>query len=824
MGMAETQLQDMKGTQTVGLDDAYSFFEPSERIQSIKQTLAESEYSICLERPTLLERFWKSSACNKKDHVLVKRAKALAYVFSQRKPVIYQDELISGNMSSKRIAANYYLEGASSSILEDIFSLENRVVPLKLTKQEKLKLLSLSLRHSFKSVAGKTFFRPDRLAELSSSVLNAKRFIVTEEAGVSHQIGNYELVVHQGLISVYETARKCIDQCRTPTGDTLNNDQIAFYESTCITILGIKKMAENLGAEAMRIANSGMISAERRAELLSIAVACQHVPFRPSRTLQEGLQACWIIHVCLNLEDFEQGISFGRIDQVLHPLYLQDIETGRLTKQTATELLASFELKACETIPLISKRMDPFFSGNTVGQGITLGGTDASGNDATNTLSGLFLDAFAQIRTREPNLHARVHEDTPKWFLDKAVKLLQMDCGSPALFGDAAIVEALENAGMSKAHARDYAVIGCVEMGSQGRTYNSSDAALFNLPICLELALNEGKQFSTRSVFSKRIGAKTKAVSAMQSFEDVLLAYSSQVNDSVDEAVKIIGWLEASYRNIRTSPVNSSLTDGCLEKGRDVSWGAAVYDYTSVQAVGLADVGDSLFAIKKLVFEEKRMSLSEFVSILKRNYQGHEALQVELSNRFPRYGNGDRKVDQMTQLAIDAFSDAVTQHRNTRGGKYLVGIYSMTCNAAYGKITGALPNGRLAGLPLSNGLSASNGADRKGPTALLRSASGLDSRNWANCVNLNIKFDKKTVQGQSGFNALRALFRAYLIDQKGMQVQVNILDTATLRAAKADPSAFPGLLVRVAGYCAYFQELDPEVQDEIINRSEHGLH
>lgn len=261
-----------------------------------------------------------------------------------------------------------------------------------------------------------------------------------------------------------------------------------------------------------------------------------------------------------------------------------------------------------------------------------------------------------------------------------------------------------------------------------------------------------------------------------------------------------------------------------MEKGRDVTWGAAEYDLTSVQAVGLADVGDSLFAIKKLVFEEQRMTLTEFVAILKKNFAGNEPLRVELATRFPRYGNGDRKVDQMTQVAIDAFSNAVTAHTNTRGGKYLAGIYSMTCNSAFGKITGALPNGRLAGQPLANGLSPSNGADRSGPTALLRSAASLDSINWGNCVNLNIKFDKKTIQGQSGFNALSALFRSYLVDQKGMQVQVNILDSATLRAAMADPSAFPGLLVRVAGYCAYFQELGPEIQQEIINRSEHGLH
>lgn len=824
MNISTDMIREQKSNNTIKYVKEPAYFEPSDRIKAIRQSLFEAEYSICLERPSLLEDFWRSPKFNKKEHSLIQRAKALAYVFSHRKPVIYPNELISGNMSSKRIAANYYIESASSSIIEDIFSLEDRAVPLKLNQAEKLKLLSLTLRHSTKSVAYKAFFTPKRISKLSSTILNAKRFIVTEEAGVSHQVGNYQKVVHEGLGSVADAAKKCLETGRTPSGNLLDSDQHAFYESIGIIIQGVRQMAENLANEATRLAKDVNQSEQRRSELLEIASACRRVPFHPARTLQEGLQACWIVHVCLNLEDFEQGLSFGRIDQVLYPLYLKDIQTGRLSNQGATELLASFELKACETIPLLSKRMDPFFSGNTVGQGITLGGTDAEGNDVTNTLSGLFLDAFAQIRTREPNLHARVHKGTPKWFLDKAVTLLRMDCGSPALFGDAAIIEALEHAGMTKAHARDYAVIGCVETASQGRTYNSSDAALFNLPICLELALNEGKQFSNSSILKKRIGAKTIPVNKMNTFADVVAAYTEQIKDSVNEAVTVINWLEESYKISRSSPVNSSLTNGCLTKGRDVTWGAADYDFTSVQAVGLADVGDSLFAIKKLVFDEQRMTLSELVAILKNNFSGHEPLRVELANRFPRYGNGNRQVDQMLQVAIDAFSNAVTAHTNTRGGKYLAGIYSMTCNVAYGKVTGALPNGRMAGQPLANGLSPSNGADRLGPTALLRSAASLDSKNWANCVNLNIRFDKKTVQGKSGFNALSAMFNSYLIDQKGMQVQVNILDAGTLKKAMADPSAYPGLLVRVAGYCAYFQELDPEVQQEIISRSEHGLH
>ena len=800
------------------------FFTPSKRIQKIKSDLFAETCSICLERPLLMEKFWKTSDAKQNNHFLIQRSMSLAYVLANRKPRIYDSELIVGNMTSKRIAANYYQEGVSINILADIHRLEDRAVPLKLSLYEKAQLVRIGGKNFFSSVVSRAFSKPWRTPYFFNGIIFPKRYFVTEETGISHQIGGYWNVVHHGLKRVNDISTKRIETGTSEQGEKLTEDQIAFYKASIIIVQGIKKMAENLADEAERLASNSLTSHQRKEELIQIAKICRKVPYEPSETLQEGLQACWLIHVAMNIEDYEQGISFGRIDQVLYPLYLKDILEKRLTHENAVELIASFQLKACETIPLYSDVVDKFFRGNTVGQGITLGGVDLEGQDVTNELSGLFLDAFAQIKTREPNLHARIHENTPGWFMNRCMELLQKDCGSPSIFGDPAIISALEKTGMKKEDANDYAVIGCVELGSQGRTYHSSDAALFNLPICLELALNQGRQFSTNIVGKiSRLGAATMPVNSMTCFEDVLNAYHEQVKHSVDEAVKVTKWIERVHRIYRTSPVNSVITEGCLEKGKDVTWGGAIYDYTSFQAVGSADVGDSLYAINKLVFEDKRMTITELVEVLKNNYKDHEPLRVELLNRYPKYGNGNPHVDKMTQLAIDAFTDAVTAHRNSRGGKYLVGIYSMTCNVGYGEITGALPNGRLAGMPLSNGLSPSNGADKNGPTAMLRSAAILDNSKWANGCNLNIKFDKKMVQGEMGKQVLNALFKSYLIDQKGMQAQVNILDAETLKQAKKDPNAFPGLLVRVAGYCAYFKDLDPDTQDEIIARTAHGV-
>jgi formate C-acetyltransferase len=475
-------------------------------------------------------------------------------------------------------------------------------------------------------------------------------------------------------------------------------------------------------------------------------------------------------------------------------------------------------------MPLYSQRVDRFFSGNGVAQAFTLGGTDAEGNDVTNELSGLILNAYAQVLTREPAVHVRIHPGTPEWFFRKSVELLQLGTSRPSFFGDTAVVRALEEAGMTKAHARDYAIIGCVEMASQGRTYNSSDAALFNLPLCLELALNQGRRFRGKARIEgpRRFGAPTPPASALKTFEDVLEAFRAQVRHGVDDLVKVIGWLEEVYRTLRPTPVNSILTEGCMEKGKDVTWGGGLYDYTSIQAVGLADAGDSLYALNKVIFEEKRFSLEEFVQILRENFRRREDLRVELATKLPHYGNGDPAVDRMTQLAADAFADALWAHKNTRGGQYVPGFYSMTCHIGFGKVTGALPNGRAAGTRLSNGLAPVDGSERLGPTAVLRSAAFLDSKKWTNCHALNLKFDKHIVQGDTGRNALVNLFKHYF-SQGGMQVQVNILDAETLKAAKKDPLSYPGIVVRVAGYCAYFNDLQPDVQDEIIERTTHGI-
>ncbi len=793
--------------------------ESTPRIERLRETMLAEPYSICLERPQLLQDFRHTRAGKRarKEHPAAARAAALAHLLAHRKPRIYDDELIIGNMSSKRIGANYYPEGGSVNILEDLPRWNKRHVPLQLTASEKRKLLLLGLRGVRSSVGGLALLRRGRTSHFLD-FFRAQRYFITEEAGISHQVVDYGRVVREGLQPLDDEGTARLAAGTLADGTPLGDDNRAFFTSVSRVIGGIRELASNLAGEAERLADEGGIDGERRVELRAAAAACRHVPLGPARTFQEGLQACWLIHIALNMEDFEQGLSFGRLDQILLPLYRADLEAGRLTEEGAVELLASFCLKTNETIPLYSERVDRYFSGFGVAQGITLGGTDATGEDATNELSGLILDAYAQVRMREPALHARVHADTPEAFLRRCAGVVQLGTSKPSFFGDAAVVPALQEAGITQEHARDYAVIGCVEMASQGRTYNSSDAALFNLPLCLELALNEGQQFAG----GPRVGAATPPVAEMTTFEQVVDAFRAQVADGVDDMAKVIGWLEAEYAVFRTTPVNSMLTDGCLASGEDVTWGGARYNLTSIQCAGLADAGESLLAIRKLVFEQGRFDLPALVQILRDDFEGQDVLRAELRHRFPRYGNGDAEADGAVQLAADVYSDVITAQRNSRGGRWVPGFYSMTCHHGFGQRTGALPSGRLAGERLSNGFSPVDGADRQGPTSLLRSAAALDTRRWSNAGALNVKFDQRTVEGEKGRHALAALVGGYM-DSGGMQVQINVLDADTLRCAQRDPDSHRGLVVRVAGYCANFADLQPEVQDEIIARTVHGL-
>ena len=575
-------------------------------------------------------------------------------------------------------------------------------------------------------------------------------------------------------------------------------------------------MAKNYAAEAARLAETEA-NFERKQELLQLAEILTHVPAQPARTLHEALQSIWVLHIAITLEGLDNGISLGRADQYLFPFFQQDIASGRISREKAKELLGCFVIKTAEIIPVFSTKISKSHGGFLSGQALTIGGIDKDGHDVTNELSYIFLELMDDIRMRQPNYHARISDNSPRTYLEKIMENLVKGVNSPAIYNDNLIINSLIRCGFSQEDAREYSTLGCVELCSAGKTFGSTDAALVNVPICLEMALNGGKLFGK----SKVEGFKTPPVTDFKDIEDVKKAFSLQLNHVIKKLHKTLAPIEKANGDFHPTPLTSALIQGCLEKGVDVTAGGALYNFSGVQGVGITDTADSLFVINELVFKTKKYTLSEIVDALKDNFKSQEKLR-NLMLALPKFGNDVPEADAYSKWVADTFYDSFEGLMSTRGGKFIAGFYSTTTHYSFGLQTGAMANGRLKSVPFTSGIAPTNGMDKKGPTALFNSITNIDFERAHNGANVNAKFDTATLKGEHGKEILKALLMTYF-QRGGMQVQLNVLDTEMLKDAKLHPEKYPWLIVRVSGYSAYFNDLSPEMKDEIIQRSSLNL-
>jgi formate C-acetyltransferase len=554
---------------------------------------------------------------------------------------------------------------------------------------------------------------------------------------------------------------------------------------------------------------------QRRGELERIAAVCARVPRLPARTFHEALQALVFAQIALNMESLDNSVSPGRLDQILWPYYQRDLAAGRLDPGSAFELLGCYAVKLCEIVPVFSRRATRFHGGLFNGQVVVVGGTDRQGQDATNELTYLFLELMDQLRTRQPNYHARIHPGSPLPYRTRIAAALGAGAVSPALYNDEAIVPLLRSRGISAEDARDYATVGCVEPVAAGKSFLSTDAALLNVPLCFELALNRGRRFGR----TRRIGAATPAADACRSTGELIELFRAQLEFMVARLLADLQTIEEANAHWHPTPLTSTLLDGCLAAARDASAGGAVYNGSGIQGVGVVEVGDSLAAVEAVVFREQRASMAEVIGACRSGFRQHEALLARLRNA-PKYGNDDPVADGFVARVMALFSGCLAGKRNTRGGDYAAGFYSVTAHQAFGEVVGALPSGRLAGAPFSSGLSPSNGLDCAGPTAALRSVAGLPLHLAPNGVNFNLKLDPWVADGSDGTSRLQGLISGGFA-AGCMQMQVNVLSPSILIEARDHPGRYPGLLVRVSGYSAYFDDLSPEMKQEIIDRTLH---
>lgn len=638
-------------------------------------------------------------------------------------------------------------------------------------------------------------------------------------------IDNYSLI-QKGVGTVAPNYRKVLDRGvngiladidaqmgRLDLTDPANVERMVFLRAARRTLDGFLLFAARYARRALELANLET-DAVRRGELLRIHRVCSRVPAEPPRDFQEAVQAFWFTHVAVRIEESGHSLSPGRFDQYMLP-FLSPTDA----REDVLEVLECLFLKFSELMLFVNVDTSKFYTGVPQWQNLNLGGRTKDGTDATNQLSYLCLDAMIDLRIVQPDISVRVHSDTPDAFLLKACELARLGTGHPKFYNEDLISHSMACKGLSLTESRDFAIMGCVEPRVQDKEGIHLTGGFINLPAALELALNDGVWRRT----GRRIGLATGDARGFTTFEQVRQAYEAQMAHLVRHMFVVNAIAENAYSQLLCSPFLSTLTEGCIESGRALQQGGAVYNFgPAVNEIGVADTGDSLAAIKKLVFEEKKLTMAELLEAMDCDFEGHERVRDRLLRDAPKFGNDDDYVDLLTRDAVQFANREVMRYRNIFGGQAQSGIIAVTSGIPFGSVVGALPSGRRAGQPLADNSSPSAGSDHLGPTAIARSVAKLDPAALRNGTLLNLRLSPQAAAGSDGLRKM-AWFVRGLCDVGCWHAQFNVIDTCTLKEAQLRPEEYRDLLVRVAGYSAYFTQLHRDVQEDIIHRTEHGL-
>jgi pyruvate formate-lyase/glycerol dehydratase family glycyl radical enzyme len=630
---------------------------------------------------------------------------------------------------------------------------------------------------------------------------------------IGHITVDYERVLKKGFLGLKEEVRAQMRNLRWQEPGSLKKYYLLQAMDICCD--AAIRFAERYAEVAERLAEMEP-DPQRQDELRKIAQICRHVPAHPARTFWEALQSFWFVHLILNLETNSYAIGPGRFDQYFYPYYRADLEAGRLTREEAWELLACLWIKFNELT--VVKEGGTAKASTTYNdfQNLNLGGQTADGRDATNDLSYLCLEVTGALKLPQPQVSVLISEKTPDQFLLKACEVIRLGFGMPAVFNDDEKVLALLHKGKTLEDARLGGINGCVELNVQGKD-NMASSGYLNLCKCLELALNDG----INPVTGNRLGPATGKPEDLRTWDQLMEAFRQQVAHAVELKTTYDSIARQIYAQFCPVPFTSLLMSDCMEKGRDYHEGGARYNLPLICGVGTGTLADSLVAIKKLVYEERELSLEDLVAVLRANFQGAERLRQRLLHRMPKWGNGDDEVDTLAYQAVDLFCDILEQYHNEEGTPYAANMIPTTTHIYFGDFTGATPDGRLAGTPLSEGISPVQGMDTHGPTAVVRSMARLDHARCCGTL-LNMKFHPTALTGEEGLQKFAHLIRTYF-KLGGHHMQFNVVSAETLRAAQRNPQEYQNLIVRVAGYSDYFVRLSRDLQDEIISRTEHGL-
>ena len=830
----------------------------TERIQRLVDHLYEHMPVIESARAKLLTESYKAT---ENEPIITRRAKAFAHILRHIPIIIRDDELIVGSSTLAPRGCQTYPEFSYQWLEDELDTVETRSAdPFYIAEETKEEL-----REVHKYWKGKTtselalsYMAPEAVRAIEHNIFTPGNYFYN---GVGHVTVKYEEVLAVGYEGIIKKAEQELSECNVGDGDYAERSH--FLQAVILSCQAVIEYARRYSALAQEMAER-CTDAARKEELLRIAENCSRVPAKGAQNFYEACQSFWFVQQLIQLESSGHSISPGRFDQYMYPYYKKDMENGNISREFAQELMDCIWVKLNDLNKCRDAVSAEGFAGYSLFQNLIAGGQNKEGEDVTNDLSFMCIQASMHVRLPQPSLSVRVWNGSPHEFLIKAAELTRTGIGLPAYYNDEVIIPSLQNRGLSLEDAREYNIIGCVEPQKAGKTEGWHDAAFFNMCRPLELVFANGEDKG------EMVGVPTGEVTEMSSFEEFYNAYKKQMEYCISLLVNADNAIDVAHAKRCPLPFLSCMVDDCLKRGKSVQEGGAVYNFTGPQGFGIANMADSLFAVRKLVYEEKKVTMEEMKEALAWNFgkgldqqsvsdtaeavlrkmkdagqridentvssilkavmnaqPGEEKMKryEEIHNMIeevPKFGNDIPEVDYFARDVAYTYTKPLQNYKNPRGGQFQAGLYPVSANVPLGGQTGATPDGRYAHTPVADGVSPSAGKDVNGPTAAATSVSRLDHFIVSNGTLFNQKFHPSALSGREGLEKFVVLIRSYF-DQKGMHMQFNVVDRDTLLDAQKYPEKYKHLVVRVAGYSALFTTLSRSLQDDIIRRTEQGF-
>ena len=794
----------------------------TQRMQAFREEVLDEKPYVEAQRALLVTQAYEE---NKNQPPVMKRAKMLEKILDNMSIFIEKNTLLAGNQATKNRNAPVFPEYTLQFVLKELDLFEKRdgdVFYITEETKDQLRSIAPFWENNNLRARGEALLPEEVSVFMETGVFGMEGKL---NAGDAHLAVNYERLLKEGLRGYEERTRKLKEALDLT--DPENIDKNVFYKAVLVVIDAVRRFADRYSALAAQMAEEEP-DPVRREELLAISRTCARVPYEKAASFAEAMQSVWFIQLILQIESNGHSLSYGRFDQYMYPYYIEDLRSGRITEEAALELLTCLWIKTLTINKVRSQAHTLSSAGSPMYQNVTIGGQTPDKKDAVNELSFLVLKSVAQTRLTQPNLTVRYHAGLNKAFFDECIEVMKLGFGMPALNNDEIIIPSFINWGVKEEDAYNYSAIGCVETAVPGKWgYRCTGMSYINFPRVLLCAMNDGVDLTSGRRFTKGYGCFTE----WTSYEQLLDAWDKTVREMTRYSVIVENAIDLASERDVPDILCSALTDDCIGRGRTIKEGGAVYDFISGLQVGIANMADSLAAIKKLVYDEKRITPAQLWNAILDDFQSEENRKIQkmLINEAPKYGNDVDETDQLVVEAYDSYLDEIKKYPNTRykrgpiGGIRYGGTSSVSANVGQGMGTMATPDGRNAHEPLAEGCSPAHNCDRNGPTAVFKSVTKLRTEQITGGVLLNQKMTPTMLSSEENKQKLELLLRTFFNRLHGYHVQYNIVSRETLLDAQAHPERHKDLIVRVAGYSAFFNVLSRKTQDDIIGRTEQEL-